>query len=60
VPPPSFCTDNAAMVAWAGACRIGAGYTDSLDAPARARWPISETAVQEPGAGRQELSPAAL
>jgi N6-L-threonylcarbamoyladenine synthase len=41
-PPPSFCTDNAAMIAWAGACRLDAGRADSLEAPARARWPLSE------------------
>ncbi len=41
-PPPGLCTDNAAMIAWAGACRIAAGCRDGLDAPARARWPISE------------------
>jgi N6-L-threonylcarbamoyladenine synthase len=43
-PPPSFCTDNAAMIAWAGACRLAAGRVDSLEAPARARWPLAETA----------------
>ncbi|MGA7325392.1 MAG: tRNA (adenosine(37)-N6)-threonylcarbamoyltransferase complex transferase subunit TsaD [Rhodomicrobium sp.] len=45
-PPPSLCTDNAAMIAWAGAARIAAGKTDGLDAPARARWPIAETMKQ--------------
>jgi hypothetical protein len=30
------------MIAWAGACRIEAGRTDALDAPARARWPIAD------------------
>ncbi|MBI4723945.1 MAG: tRNA (adenosine(37)-N6)-threonylcarbamoyltransferase complex transferase subunit TsaD [Rhodomicrobium sp.] len=42
-PPPSFCTDNAAMIAWAGASRLDAGYIDPLDVQARARWPIAET-----------------
>ncbi len=46
-PPPGLCTDNAAMIAWAGACRIAAGFRDGLDAPARARWPISEIASNE-------------
>jgi N6-L-threonylcarbamoyladenine synthase len=40
VPPVSLCTDNAAMVAWAGVERAGLGLFDPLDAPARARWPL--------------------
>ena len=40
VPPPILCTDNAAMVAWAGAERLARGFTDGLDAPARPRWPL--------------------
>jgi N6-L-threonylcarbamoyladenine synthase len=43
-PPPELCTDNAAMIAWVGACRLAAGLSDGLDAPARARWPLSEVA----------------
>jgi N6-L-threonylcarbamoyladenine synthase len=35
-PPLWLCTDNAAMIAWAGAERLGAGLTDPLDVPARA------------------------
>ena len=35
-PPLWLCTDNAAMIAWAGAQRFDAGLTDALDAPARA------------------------
>ncbi|MEO6198527.1 MAG: tRNA (adenosine(37)-N6)-threonylcarbamoyltransferase complex transferase subunit TsaD [Sphingomicrobium sp.] len=50
-PPPWLCTDNAAMIAWAGAERLGAGLTDALDAPARARWPLDEGAVTVRGAG---------
>ena len=42
VPPAWLCTDNAAMIAWAGAERFAAGLTDGLDAPARARWPLDE------------------
>ncbi|MGB9166964.1 MAG: tRNA (adenosine(37)-N6)-threonylcarbamoyltransferase complex transferase subunit TsaD [Rhodomicrobium sp.] len=57
-PPPSLCTDNAAMIAWAGACRIAAGHTDGLDAPARARWPICETSAPNTGCERQKLSVA--
>jgi len=51
VPPAWLCTDNAAMIAWAGAERLAAGLTDSLDAPARARWPLDERADQVRGAG---------
>ena len=40
VPPPILCTDNAAMVAWAGAERLARGLTDGFDAPARPRWPL--------------------
>lgn len=41
-PPLSLCGDNAAMIAWAGACRLAAAHSDALDAPARARWPIAQ------------------
>ena len=51
VPPPWLCTDNAAMIAWAGAERLGARLVDGLDAPARARWPLDETAGKVRGAG---------
>lgn len=51
VPPAWLCTDNAAMIAWAGAERFAAGLTDSLDAPARARWPLDEAAEKVRGAG---------
>ncbi|MFL6772861.1 MAG: tRNA (adenosine(37)-N6)-threonylcarbamoyltransferase complex transferase subunit TsaD [Sphingomicrobium sp.] len=51
VPPAWLCTDNAAMIAWAGAERFAAGLTDPLDAPARARWPLDEQAEKVRGAG---------
>ena len=51
VPPAWLCTDNAAMIAWAGAERLAAGLTDGLDAPARARWPLDEDAEKVRGAG---------
>jgi N6-L-threonylcarbamoyladenine synthase len=51
VPPAWLCTDNAAMIAWAGAERFAAGFSDSLDAPARARWPLDESAERVRGAG---------
>jgi N6-L-threonylcarbamoyladenine synthase len=42
-PPLDLCTDNAAMVAWAGIERLRLGLTDGLDASARPRWPLDET-----------------
>jgi len=39
-PPLVYCTDNAAMIALAGAERLALGLTDGLDAPARPRWPL--------------------
>jgi N6-L-threonylcarbamoyladenine synthase len=53
VPPPALCTDNAAMVAWAGAERWMLGLTDGLDLEARARWPLDAAAIPALGAGRQ-------
>jgi len=51
VPPGWLCTDNAAMIGWAGAERFALGLTDPLDAPARARWPLDENADKVRGAG---------
>jgi N6-L-threonylcarbamoyladenine synthase len=51
VPPGWLCTDNAAMIAWAGAERFAAGLIDGLDAPARARWPLDDSAEKVRGAG---------
>ena len=39
-PPQKLCTDNGAMIAWAGVERLRLGMTDSLDAPGRPRWPL--------------------
>jgi N6-L-threonylcarbamoyladenine synthase len=50
-PPPRLCTDNAAMIGWAGIERLDAGLTDALDAPARARWPLDPDAERVRGAG---------
>ena len=50
-PPLWLCTDNAAMIAWAGAERFTAELTDPLDVPARARWPLDPSAEAVRGAG---------
>ena len=50
-PPLWLCTDNAAMIGWAGAERFAAGLTDGLDVAARPRWPLDPTAETVRGAG---------
>jgi N6-L-threonylcarbamoyladenine synthase len=50
-PPLWLCTDNGAMIAWAGAERFAAGLTDSLDVVARPRWPLDPDAEAARGAG---------
>ncbi len=42
IPPPGLCTDNAAMVAWAGVERSQLGLFDELDAAPMARWPLQD------------------
>src|SRR5207302_7521128 len=44
-PPPALCTDNGAMIAWAGIERLRLGLTDGFDAPVRPRWPLAELAA---------------
>jgi N6-L-threonylcarbamoyladenine synthase len=41
-PAPQFCTDNGAMIAYAGAQRLQAGQVDAIDAAVRPRWPMEE------------------
>jgi N6-L-threonylcarbamoyladenine synthase len=50
-PPPMLCTDNGAMIAWAGLERLRSGLVDGLDAPLRPRWPLDAAALPRPGAG---------
>ena len=41
-PPIKFCTDNAAMIAWAGGLRLLSGQKDNLEISVKSRWPLSE------------------
>lgn len=50
-PPLSLCTDNAAMIAWAGVERLARGQCDPLDVAARPRWPLDPDADAVRGAG---------
>jgi N6-L-threonylcarbamoyladenine synthase len=52
VPPFHLCTDNAAMIAWAGAERLALGLTDSIDFAARPRWPLDTVSAPVYGSGR--------
>src|SRR6187401_2828549 len=49
IPPPALCTDNGAMIAWAGAERMALGLTDTMDAAPRARWLLDANAVAPAG-----------
>ncbi len=50
-PPLALCTDNAAMIAWAGQERLALGLVDGLDFRPRPRWPLDPDAARSIGAG---------
>ncbi len=52
-PPLALCTDNAAMIAWAGIERFRLGQTDGADLAARSRWPLDEDAAPLIGSGKR-------
>ena len=52
-PPLALCTDNGAMIAWAGAERFALGHRDGMDLAARPRWPLDQDAAPMLGSGRK-------
>ena len=54
-PPMELCTDNAAMIAWAGLERLRAqtATPDAMSFPPRSRWPLDEEAAPLVGAGKR-------
>lgn len=52
-PPLRLCTDNAAMIAWAGIERFRAGHRDDMTLQARPRWPLDQTAPAMLGSGKK-------
>lgn len=52
-PPLALCTDNAAMIAWAGIERFRLGQSDGMDLSARPRWPLDQSAPALLGSGKK-------
>lgn len=52
VPPPKLCTDNGAMIAWAGIERLNHGMTDNFETAPRPRWPLDKVSAPAYGTGR--------
>lgn len=52
-PPLALCTDNAAMIAYAGLCRYEAGVRDDLTLTARPRWPLDDRSPAMLGSGKR-------
>ncbi|WP_417670302.1 tRNA (adenosine(37)-N6)-threonylcarbamoyltransferase complex transferase subunit TsaD [Roseibium sp.] len=52
-PPMSLCTDNAAMIAWAGIERLCLGPVDDMDLSPRPRWPLDQAASGVLGSGKK-------
>jgi N6-L-threonylcarbamoyladenine synthase len=52
-PPLRLCTDNAAMIAWAGIERMGQGARDGMELSARPRWPLDSGAAPMLGSGKR-------
>jgi len=50
-PPAALCTDNGAIIGWAGIERLRLGLTDPLDFAPRPRWPLDPNAARAAGAG---------
>ncbi|MDX1779837.1 MAG: tRNA (adenosine(37)-N6)-threonylcarbamoyltransferase complex transferase subunit TsaD [Thalassovita sp.] len=52
-PPLALCTDNAAMIAYAGLERFRLGHTDDMTLVARPRWPLDKQAKALLGSGKK-------
>ncbi|MBN8293536.1 tRNA (adenosine(37)-N6)-threonylcarbamoyltransferase complex transferase subunit TsaD [Rhodobacter sp. NTK016B] len=52
-PPLALCTDNAAMIAWAGLERLRLGAQDDMTLSARPRWPLDTAAAPLIGSGKR-------